>query len=216
MELTCSPTTKILKIRQIRQVKSKMELNTTMGPFFPGTFLPKLHFLQLLCPFNPLYLQLFDKSALTALFQVIWPHPKFGRASRTTLTSRSSLATSLSSCRMPSSCPITIFMRPRMRSFSLTLWPSVVLLVGFLSCESRLFILYRVPGSWGRVALHILLLPDQIVPPQSLSWVGRSPHFNAPPCPESPSSALTSYPLFSLGSLEGANEARENGMGSRG
>lgn len=97
------------------------------------------------------------------------------------LTSLSSLATSLSSCRMPSSCPMTIFMRCRIRSR----WPP--LLGSSLGCPRsgvpRMFILYHVAAGLPIFppAGHTLRLP-----PRSPPRPGRAPHLNGPPAHPGP------------------------------
>lgn len=97
------------------------------------------------------------------------------------LTSLSSLATSLSSRRMPSSCPMTIFMRCRIRS------RSPPLLGSSLGCPRsgvpRMFILYHVAAGLPILppAGHTLRLPPRS-PPQP----GRAPHLNGPPAHPGP------------------------------
>lgn len=102
------------------------------------------------------------------------------------LTSLSSLATSLSSRKMPSSCPMTIFMRCRIRS------RSPPLLRSSLGCPRsgapRMFILYHVATGLPILppARHTLCLS-----PRSPPRPGRAPHLNGPPSPPWPWVALT-------------------------
>lgn len=112
------------------------------------------------------------------------------------LTSLSSLATSLSSLRMSSSCPMTIFMRCRIRSLSPPLVGSS------LGCPRsgapRMFILHHVAASLPILspAGHTLRLP-----PRSPPRPGRAPHLNGPPAYPGlgrPSPNLCNLPLHLL------------------
>lgn len=116
------------------------------------------------------------------------PHPGSGTSwmevgTGPSLTSRSSLATSLSSRRMPSSCPMTIFMRCRIRSRS----PPPPLLGSLLGCPRsgapRMFIIYHVA-----VGLPILAPAghSRCLPPRSPPKLGSAPHLNGPPAHPGP------------------------------
>lgn len=103
-------------------------------------------------------------------------------------TSRSSLATSLSSCKMPSSCPITIFMRLRILSLSqllLLLLQLLLLLLGWsLGCLSwqvwESILPYR-PRFPAPTALSILLPSSRVAwRPRSPSRPGTFQHLNVP------------------------------------
>lgn len=103
-------------------------------------------------------------------------------------TSRSSLATSLSSCKMPSSCPITIFIRLRILSLSqllLLLLQLLLLLLGWslgcLSWQVWESILPYQPWFPAPTALSILLPPSRVAwRPCSPSRLGSSQHLNVP------------------------------------
>lgn len=112
------------------------------------------------------------------------------------LTSLNSLATSLSSRRMPSNCPMTIFMRCRIRSRS----PPP--LGSSLGCPRsgapRMFILHHVAAG-----LPILPPPGHTLrlPPRSPPRPGRAPHLNGPPAhpgPGRPSPSPWPLPLRPL------------------
>lgn len=126
------------------------------------------------------------------------------------LTSLSSLATSLSSLRMPSSCPMTIFMRCRIRSLS------PPLLGSSLGCPRsgapRMFILHHVAASLPILAPagHTLCLP-----PRSPPRPGRAPHFNGPPAypglgRPSPSPCSLPLDLLCLWVGDGAPRGRQS------
>lgn len=101
-------------------------------------------------------------------------------------TSRSSLATSLSSCKMPSSCPITIFIRFRILSLSQLLLLLLQLLLlgwslGCLSWQVRVSILPYRPRFPAPTALSILLPPSRVAwRPRSPSRPGSFQHLNVP------------------------------------
>lgn len=132
------------------------------------------------------------------------------------LTSLSSFATSLSSLRMPSSCPMTIFMRCRIRSLS------PPLLGSSLGCPRsgapRMFILHHVAASLPILAPagHTLCLP-----PRSPPRPGRAPHFNGPPAypglgRPSPSPCSLPLDLLCLWVGDGAPRGRQSLTGGWG